>query len=72
MPRKQPEVNSNTAAVARFRERQEKEGGSILYSHISKDATKALEAIKLRRICSKREAIEYALTRYAHELTRRR
>jgi hypothetical protein len=69
----QPEVNaSNTAAVARYRERQAKQGGSVVYSHISKDATIALQSIKLRKICSNREAIEHALIRYANDLARRR
>jgi hypothetical protein len=61
-----------TAAVQRYRARQEKQGSITLYCTVSRPAALALDAIMLRRICSKREAVEYALQRYATDLTRKR
>lgn len=71
MPKK-PEVNTNTAAVQRYRERQAKQGAVTLYCTVDKTAAQALQAIMLRRICTRREAVEYALQRYATDLTRKR
>ena len=69
---KRPEVNPSTLAVQRYRARQEKKGAMTLYCTVSKPTAQALDAIMLRRICSKREAVEYALQRYATDLTRKR
>ena len=70
--KKQTDINPATAAVQRYRERQEKQGARTLYCTVSKPTAQALDAIMLRRICSKREAVEYALQRYAAEVVRKR
>lgn len=68
---RKPQVKPATAAVQRYRARQEKEGGATVYCTVSKEAAKALDSIVLRRICTKREAVELALRGYARELARR-
>jgi len=67
-----PKVKPATAAVQRYRVRQAKQGGVTIYCTVSKPAAQALDAIMLRRICSKREAVELALQCYAGAVGRRR
>lgn len=69
---KQPDINPTTAAVQRYRARQEKQGARMLYCTVSKTTADALDTIMHRRICSKREAVEIALQRLATDLTRKR
>ena len=66
------QVNATTAAVQRYRARQHKQGGVTVYCAVSRQAAQALDAIMLRRICSKREAVDLALQRYAADLGRKR
>jgi hypothetical protein len=72
MATRKVEVNPGTAAVQRYRDRQSKQGAATLYCTVSKTAAQALDSIMMRRICSKREAVELALQRYAGDLTRKR
>lgn len=72
MATRKPEPNAATLAVQRYRARQEKQGARTIYCTVNKQAGTALDSIMMRRICSKREAVEIALTRYAGDLTRKR
>lgn len=71
MATRKPKVKPATAAVQRYRARQQKAGSATVYCTVSKTAAQALDSIMMRRICSKREAVELALQRYASSLGRK-
>jgi hypothetical protein len=67
-----PKIKPATAAVQRYRARQAKQGGATIYCTVGKVAAQALDSIMMKRICSKREAVELALQRYAGDIGRKR
>jgi hypothetical protein len=71
MPKTKKPANSS-AAVGRYRERMAETGAETVYAMVSADAASALQTIIAKRACTKREALEYALSRASRELTRAR
>lgn len=69
---KKPAPRTSTGAVADYRARLAKSGGDTLYVAIDKETIDALDTIMMRKMCSKREATETALRRYAKEVARPR
>lgn len=68
--KKAPKLSS-TPAVKAFRKRVASGGGETLYVTITAETREALDAIIMHRLCSRREAVEAAIRRYARELAAR-
>jgi hypothetical protein len=64
--------NPNTAAVTAYRARVADAGGATLYCTMDAEVSDALALIMQHRICSKRDAVAYALRRAARECGRKR
>ena len=70
MPSKR-KPSPNAAAVSAYRARLADAGGATLYCAIDADVNEALATIMEHRICSKRDAVAYALRRAARECGRK-
>jgi hypothetical protein len=62
----------NTQRVSEYRARQRLTGGTIMSCLMDAEGKAAIETIKYRCLCSKQDAIQMAVKRYAAELTRKR
>jgi hypothetical protein len=69
---KAQDINPSTRAVQAHRARAAKLGMKPVYASVDKDAHEALQTIMVRRVCTMREALEYAIKKTARELTRTR
>ena len=63
---------SNTIAVNAYRARRAAEGATTLFCVIDAKTTEDIQTIMYKRMCTKKDAIETAVQRYAVELTRKR
>lgn len=67
-----PDIAPGTAAVQRYRARQEQAGAVTLYCTVNKRAAKAIQAIMVHEMCSKRRAVEIALETKGEDYKRKR
>lgn len=69
MPKSQT-VKPSTLAVRAHRARAVKRGEKHVYAAVSAETHEALQAIMVRRVCTMRDALEYAVQRAGRELAR--